>query len=576
MCGLFGVAPFDLKDIDSARSSLDELSHRGPDSRGEWYEGDCYIGHRRLSILDLSSSGHQPMQSANKNVVIACNGEVYNYRELKKQLEAEFNFTGNSDSEVILHGYQKWGIDGLLSRLEGMYAFVIFDKAERVIYLVRDRVGIKPLYWAVSDNQLIWASELKSIVKWKGENNLRLDNSAVYDYLNHLYIPPPKTIYESVYKLEAASVLRFNISNSKVTVARYWSIDSLISLDKRQPGSAKELQEILSSSVRSHLQSDVPVGVYLSGGLDSSIISFLANKISHTDLNAFSIDVPDATEDQVGHRVMAKFLGLLHYVEKFDEKEFASLSGILTKLYDEPFADTSAFPTYALAKLTKKHNVKVVLTGDGGDELFFGYRWYQSAQNGCFQAGWVKRYAKDFLKSRKLWNNLAISNDLIRYQESLGGMRADCRFKQLKKLGLPSDYDPTWYLKKYYRSELPHYLRWRYLDFHTYLPEDILTKVDRATMANSIEARVPFLALDVIKYAFSVDAETINSKQGLKVHLKDAFRSSLPSEVVDREKRGFSIPVNKWGTYGHSHQKQFGILAQEFNAISNRVFALSR
>lgn len=569
MCGIFGFTNVTPDTLLIGRKALHSLAHRGPNSHDERLDDYCYLGHRRLSILDLSPAGAQPMMSHDGKVCIICNGEIYNFKHLRSILEKSHSFRGNSDSEVVLHGYREWGIDGLVAKLDGMYAIAIYDQAKQEIYLVRDRVGIKPLYWSFINQRLAWASELKALSTFHEKDSLKLDHTALFDYYNYLYIPSPKTIYKDVYKLEPAHYLRYNISSKNWDKRKYWALnDAVASADKKLWD--RSVTEIIDEAVLSHLQSDVPVGVFLSGGIDSSIVAATTRKFTNQNLMGFTIDVPGSEQDQVLSRKMATFLNIDHHTKDFSESDVKDLYGLVKKLFDEPFADTSCFPMFKVSELARKNGIKVVLSGDGGDELFYGYKWYQKAERGLFQPKWYRKTAKDLLKGgSQFFKSSATFEPLIRYQEWLGAPSLDQRIKLAAELNIPSDYDNAWFFRLHDRKDLKSFERWRWLDFHCYLPEDILTKVDRATMAVGVESRVPLLDLQLVTYAFGLKENDLKTAEGLKTLLKNSYKGILPEEVINQDKKGFSIPVKAWGTYGKDLPKQIGIFKNEFEKTFN-------
>ncbi|MBL4606722.1 MAG: asparagine synthase (glutamine-hydrolyzing) [Pseudomonadales bacterium] len=374
MCGIFGCTSFDKSNIEKARISLHSLEHRGPDQWHEFHDDSVYMGHHRLSILDLSDHGKQPMVSPDKDVIITVNGEIYNFLKIRKELESKHQFKCDSDSEVILFGYIEWGIDKLLEKIDGMYAISIYDISKNRTYLAKDRVGIKPLYYSNIDGQICWSSELKAIEKYY--DNLKIDNTSVYDFLTYRYIPTPKTMYENVFKLEPAHYLEIDPTSNAIKKECYWSLKTTeqeITIDRAET----ELYQLLNKSIQEQMISDVPVGFFLSGGLDSSTIVSLAAKC-HSDINTFSIGFSDKNHDETYFaKLVAEKYTTNHHVKTLNEPEVIQLFPNIKKWYDEPFADSSCFPTYVVSAYAKE-NVTVVLTGDGGDELFGGYNWYRA------------------------------------------------------------------------------------------------------------------------------------------------------------------------------------------------------
>ena len=537
--------------------ALDTLYHRGPDSWGEWYDDAVYIGHRRLSILDLSSNGHQPMVDAQESRVIAANGEIYNFRALRRELEPEHAFRSDSDSEVLLHGYTSWGIEGLLDKLEGMYAFCVYDRTRRKLFLARDRVGIKPLYFAVLGDTIAWASELKAISAFFPSNVLEPDASALYDFLTYLYVPAPKTAFRNVFKLEPAHYAEVDIDSGRIVTSRYWALEP-----REQPisvqASAERLRSLIRECVGEQMVSDVPVGFFLSGGMDSSVVVAEATRCA-THLRTYSIGFDAPHADEIGFaRQVAETFDTHHCARRLERSDASRLFGAMDGWYDEPFADTSALPTYLVASLARE-SVTVALTGDGGDEVFGGYLWYLAFRRKVGArvrlpeaAGRALRSAPRMLgegRIRRLLRELrafTLLDDAALYANVRKRALAEDKPRARGDLGIPADYDDYWHYRKYYREDLPLMTRLQYVDFHTYLPDQVLTKVDRATMAVSLEARVPLLGTKLVEFAFNLPENIRYAGGRLKGALKDTYRQVLPSAILERDKRGFSIPLERW------------------------------
>jgi asparagine synthase (glutamine-hydrolysing) len=497
------------------------------------------------------------MFDENKEIAIAVNGEIYNFLRLKKELiDIGYNFHSNSDSEIVLHGYKEWGIEKLLERIEGMYAFVIFDKTKNKLFLVRDRVGIKPLYYSFIDSQLAWSSELKAIQLFYNDR-LSIDYTALYDFLTYRYIPTPKTLYHDVYKLAPAHYLEFDFDGCRYDVKSYWQLE----FNKREPSldeAAENLRALIQKSVKEQLISDVPIGFFLSGGLDSSTVVAEATNVC-ADVNTYSIGFDVKSHDETHYAdIVARTFKTSHRKKILDYNTTIRMYDKIKEWYDEPFEDTSAFPTFLVSRFAKKHST-VVLTGDGGDEIFGGYNWYKRIE-------YVTKW-RDKLKAFKSISPVIGSvrnkyrkaitgrvankiqpyflNDFELYARLLGGILHNEKIKYRNLWEIPADYDDYWYFRKFWRQDLPLLTRLQYLDFHTYLHDDILTKVDRVSMAVALEARVPLLATDLVLFAFSLP-ENIRYHNGqLKGLMKYAYKDILPERIIQRGKKGFSIP--HWG-----------------------------
>jgi len=554
MCGLFGH--IDNKGIDATQchSALNTLIHRGPDQMGEYVERNIFIGHRRLSILDLSENGRQPMDSP--KTVISINGEIYNYQVLRKELESKYAFKSHSDSEVVLYGYEEWGLETLLNKIDGMYALVIYDKKNNLVHLAKDRYGIKPLYYFSGKGKFSWASELKAITRHIGEDQLSIDYTAVYDYLTYLYIPTPKTLYKDVYKLPPAHVLSIDITTGKHSVKPYWNLNvgkSVMPLDE----TAEKVRELISASVKEQLVSDVPVGFFLSGGIDSSIVVSTASQFKQQS-NTYSIGFEELSQNETQYaRIVADLFKTNHHVKVLDKSRAIELVSRMKEWYDEPYADTSALPSYKVSVLAKEQST-VVLTGDGGDELFGGYDWYtRFIQYKKQRIPFLSFLKQPLSKIRNQYSNslagrvanhleYRIYNDLELYTKLLGGLLKHEKSKFRKQWQIPDDYNDYWYFEKFYKPDLSPLKRLQYLDFHTYLHDDIFTKVDRVSMAASLECRVPFMKKELVELAFSLPESVLYFEGELKGLLKHAYRDILPSEILKRKKRGFNIPLKQW------------------------------
>lgn len=555
MCGIFGFTNFKKENLEQARKSLHSLNHRGPDQWNDYFDDNIYIGHQRLSILDLSEHGKQPMVSDNKNVIITVNGEIYNFLELKKELENKHTFNSTSDSEVILYGYIEWGIDKLLEKIDGMYTISIYDKKENLLYLGRDRVGIKPLYYGILNNQISWASELKALEELYKETKLEYDYTAFYDFLTYLYIPTPKSMYKNIYKLEPAHYLKINTITNEYIKKQYWELE-IKTCDDDINIAKKKVYELVKKSIDEQMVSDVPVGFFLSGGMDSSTVVSLASQ-NHNDINTFSIGFTDKKHDETHFaEILVNQYNTKHHKKILNENNTKEMFHKIKEWYDEPFGDTSCFPTFIVSKLAKD-NSTVVLTGDGGDEIFGGYNWYKDFER-------VRKYhlpqlsflriITNKLKSKnsifgkiiRRFESLFLLEDLEVYTRLMGGMIKDEKVRYKELWNIDVDYDDYWYFKKFYKKDLDIYTRLQYLDFHTYLHDDILTKVDRASMAVSLECRVPFLSKELIEYSFSLKKEVRIYNNELKGVMKEAFKDILPIEIIERDKKGFSIPSASW------------------------------
>lgn len=556
MCGLFGYVGVDRAPTGRGIEALRTLAHRGPDQQGDWSDRRVYVGHRRLSILDLSERGRQPFISDDGSVVVAVNGEVYNFQELRQRLSSNYRFTTSGDSEVVLHGYREWGIVGLLSRLEGMYAFCIYDTRAGRVFLARDRVGIKPLYYSTRGECIAWASELKAIEAFLGGEQLDLDPTAIYDFLTYLYVPTPKTRYKDVFKLAPAHYAEIDVSKGRVTTHCYWQLSTESCTDSIDVA-AERMRGMIGAAVRAQLCSDVPVGFFLSGGMDSSIVVLEAVQ-SGGPVHTYCVGFDDVRHDETRYaRIVADRFRTQHQTRTLARDQIAPMFASLKSWFDEPFADTSAMPTYLVSQFARE-TCKVVLSGDGGDEVFGGYPAYNLFSRHVSDPSVLPRSCQPLvssLRSRfrqsmigKLANRIefGLLNEMELYARLMGGLLKSQKRNHALELGIEPDYDDYWYFRKFYRPELPTITRLQYLDFHTYLPDDILTKVDRVSMAVSLEVRVPLLATEVVEYSFSLPENVRLYGGRSKGILRYAYRDILPTEIIERGKKGFGIPADSY------------------------------
>ncbi|MCK5384960.1 MAG: asparagine synthase (glutamine-hydrolyzing) [Alphaproteobacteria bacterium] len=553
MCGLFGTVleKGDDDEVNFARRARDILIHRGPDQAGEWICDGLYMGHRRLSILDLSEAGRQPMVSDDGQVGITVNGEIYNFLNLKKDLEiAGYTFKSTSDSEVVLHGFRHWGLDGLAERMDGMYAIVIHDHGNKMLHAIRDRVGIKPLFYYHNNRELSWASELKALQDWLPPNKKNLDNTALYDFLTYRYIPAPKSLYRNIFKLPPAHILSFRLSDGQLDLKRYWQLPVSSRTDSHDK-LAKELLSLIQDSVKEQMISDVPIGFLLSGGVDSSAITMLGAKLSSQPMS-FSIGFPDSDRDESPYaQLISEQVGSEHFLHIHDDEEMENLLARMREWFDEPFGDTSAIPTYRVCNFARK-KLTVALSGDGGDELFGGYRWYDL----YYRLQKLQRFIpfgsrRGFNISRRIPKHriltlLSIHDPLEQYARLRGGLDKQSLKSWRTKLDIPDDYDRLWAYRACFDPSLPRRKAAQIMDFHTYLPDDILTKVDRTSMAVSLECRPPFLSRALIEFPFSLPENFLYKGNELKGGMKYSFKDFLPDKILNRGKQGFSVPDRGW------------------------------
>lgn len=569
MCGITGWATLDSHSppLDGGKELLhsmcERLVHRGPDSEGLLVTTGVALGMRRLAIIDLVT-GEQPVFNEDRSVAVVLNGEIYNYRELREQLEKKGHaFRSASDTEVLPHLYEEYG-KRMVEHLNGMFAFALWDAKHRRLLIARDRFGEKPLYWGVFAKTLIFASEPKALLSHPAVHPA-LNLNALRQYLSFDYIPAPLSIYEGIQKLPAAHLL--TLENGNVTTERYWC------LSYRKPTNipdekeaANRLLELLADSVRMRLVSDVPLGVLLSGGVDSSTIAALAVRASSEPVKTFSISFAESSFDESSYaRGVAKFLGTDHHEERLSANLAANLVSEIGSWMDEPFSDPSLVPTYLLSRFTRKH-VTVALGGDGGDELFAGYPMYRGHYwaeiyervPGWFRSGFVEPVVRLLPKKTK---NLSFDYKALRF---ITGAKYDTVARHHVWFGsfTPEEQEQLLTAHVLQSTENDIYREARAireecdavnlvesmqnLDTRLYLAEDILTKVDRASMAVSLEVRAPFLDPRVAEFAASLPLQYKLKNGKTKYLLKRAVADLVPPFVTRRSKKGFGVPVAEW------------------------------
>ncbi len=557
MCGICGFYGQQNISRDQLAEMNNTMIHRGPDDAGvEIYDvgGGMRVGlaHRRLSILDLSPLGHQPMHSPDGRLSVVFNGEIYNFMELRGQLRG-YPFASHSDTEVILAAWLTWG-PGCVERFNGMFAIALYDRQENSLYLIRDRIGKKPLYYQKSKEGILFASELKGIMKAPGFRG-KIREELLNRYLTHQYLSPTDTIFENVYSLQPGSILKLQGSNE--TKVRYWDVLNVYEKQKEtMTGSfeeaREELKEKLDKAVRLRMIADVPVGTFLSGGYDSSLITAIAQASSSRPVKTFSIGFTDPDHDEAVYAgSIAEYLGTDHTQLYVGEEELFAMIEDLADYYDEPFADSSQIPTMLVSKLAKEQ-VTVALSGDGGDEFFCGYNNYQMLADMQRLDGLgalthrvcsLEPFKKAGLMERLPGKVQVVANNRHpQYRVQPFGM---LQSEKAKELLLSEQLDYPFPQEKRYQEE-DWQIRRMLLDMETYLPGDILVKVDRAGMKYSLENRCPILDKEVMEYSFRLPHSFKYEKGNKKRILKEVAYDYLPKELLDRPKRGFSVPLDKW------------------------------
>lgn len=570
MCGISGFISKKRITVEQLITMNDTMLHRGPDDSGAeiFVAADGYsvgLAQRRLSIMDLSPLGHQPMHTADGRVSIVYNGEIYNFKELKKAL-SDYPFRSQCDTEVILAAYEKWGIK-CVERFNGMFAIALFDRETQELYLVRDRIGKKPLYYWQDGENLAFASELKPIMACPGFPK-RIDKSVLAAYLYQQYIPEPDTIFEDVKKLEPGMILRFCIRTaggagsaqaegcgSRIEKLRYWSIADSYRKGIADPvtdyGEAKaELKALLQKSVKSRMEADVPLGTFLSGGYDSSLVTAMAQEAAGAPVKTFSIGFAEKEYDESGYAAeVAKHLGTDHTAQIITEAEMLRLVDSIPKYFDEPMADSSQIPSMLVAALARQ-KVTVALSGDGGDEFFCGYQMYEKlalAQKLDMLGGMVYGISRlPGISRLGLLEKLPFSVRTIAQNRDPRYKTQLCSDKYLSCVKRLTGTDEVRFDRETAYGVKNWQIRRMLLDMDTYLPGDILSKVDRATMKYSLEARCPVLDRDVMEYSFRLPHSFKDHKGCQKYILKDIAYDYIPKELLERPKSGFSVPMDKW------------------------------
>jgi asparagine synthase (glutamine-hydrolysing) len=586
MCGITGFIPAEKLSKESINTIVlnmtNQIASRGPDSFGSWVDDQARIGlgHRRLAILDLSKAGHQPMESSCGRYILTFNGEIYNHLDIRKSLERKSHFlkwNGLSDTETLLKLIETYGPEKALNELTGMFAFGLWDKKNNQLFLARDRMGEKPLYFGWVNNSFVFASELKAIKAYPGFEN-PINSAALAKFMQLKYVPTPSSIYENIYKLEPGKYINVSLNNfqTKDIVSKtYWSLDDEIKNSKRyllsrSQNTLEQFHNLLSSSINSQMISDVPLGAFLSGGIDSSLIVSLMQELSPHPIKTFTIGFNEGEFNEADYaKKVAAHIGTDHHELIVTPELAMDCIPLLPNIYDEPFADSSQIPTYLVSQFAKNH-VSVVLSGDGGDELFAGYNRYL----------WAPQIWKKISKAPNLIQKILINlgcrlssrkwNSLFKYMDvDQPGEKIHKVCNALKNsesfnlffLNLIAEQNPYENLltnsssthnlfqdtpmldNKLNLSNLENMMR---IDSLNYLPDDILCKVDRAAMSVGLETRVPFLDKDLVSFAWRLSGENkIYNGQG-KYILRQLLRQYVPSHLIERPKTGFGVPIGFW------------------------------
>ena len=563
MCGIAGAVSVSPKHLPSVTNMLMQLRHRGPDGQGEWSDDHCILGQRRLAIIDLSEAAVAPLSNEDGSVWVTFNGEIYNFVELRRELEAHGHlFRTQGDTEVIVHAYEQWG-SGCVERFRGMFAFAVWDQPRKRLFLARDRVGKKPLFFAKGGGNLFFASEIQGLLSLP-EIERKVDVAAIYSYLSWGYIPAPLTGFAGIHKLPPAHWMTWDVSGEpKEEVRRYWSLDYTPKADLSEEEASVRLREVLTEAVRLRLVSDVPLGAFLSGGIDSSIVVGIMSELSSTPVSTFSIGFDDSEYNELDHaRRIAERCGTDHH-EHIVRPDALEVLPLLVKHYGEPFADSSAIPTFYVSQITRQ-NVTVALNGDGGDESFAGYdRYWGNAlaarvgripglRLGAALAKVVpsSKGIRDPFRRAERFLSVAGQQQAHRYAGWMSYFTAEDK-QRLCAPGFLNEASSlstaTWFEEMFASSGAKHPADAAMsVDVRSYLPYDLLVKVDIASMANSLEGRSPFLDHEVMEFAARLPAKMKLRGRSGKYLLKKTFSDLLPPENVDRPKMGFGVPVGRW------------------------------
>ncbi len=578
MCGIAGYIGEIKNPSDCLTKMAQAINHRGPDSNGIWTDHKGIgLAHTRLSILDLSAAGHQPMHSVSGNYVLIFNGEIYNHKHLRSELESisNRNWLGHSDTETLLASIEEWGIENTLAKVKGMFAIALWDKRSKNLYLSCDRIGEKPLYFGWVNEQFVFASELKSIKQFPTFNN-EIDRNSLAMFLRFNSIPAPFSIYENIYKLEPGQIIKIHSKSKQIQKYSFWSFEeaykkgAMNKFSGTSKDAVNQLESVLSDAVSSQMQSDVPLGAFLSGGVDSSTVVALMQSFSNSKVNTFTIGFNSKEFDEAKHAALvAKHLGTDHYEKYVTDSDALNVIPDLPNIYDEPFADSSQIPTFLVSEFAKQ-KVTVALSGDAGDELFGGYNRYMFSEktlNTILKApSIIKKLVSKTLFSipEEKWSSLLngyfnnrfanIGNKIHKTADILSSESIrDLHLRLVSQI-----YNPYKWLKnsKEYKSKLNDgIVRFEELnsiesmmayDLISYLPTDILTKVDRAAMSVSLETRIPFLDLDVIEFSASLPIEFKIRNGVSKWALREVLYKHVPKDLIERPKMGFGVPLAEW------------------------------
>jgi len=596
MCGIIGYYSDKYCDYDTNHEVIkkmsDKLKHRGPDASGYWIDEkiNLVFGHRRLKIIDLTDAGHQPMLSNSKRFIISFNGEIYNHKSLREELIKdrhassinsivnEQKWNGHSDTETILNAVELWGLEKTLEKINGMFAFALWDRKERNLYLARDRMGEKPLYYGWQDGTFLFSSELKSIREHPSFKN-EIDLESLTAFLKYNYVPTPLSIYKNIKKLSAGSYLKLNLDqghhHKSHNIIKYWSLNDNLILnndDYINDGNVlSSFEDLLLSTISDQMIADVPVGAFLSGGIDSSIIVCLMQRLSTKPVNTFTVGFHESNYNEAEYaKKIAKYLKTDHNELYVTPSDALNIIPKLPQIYDEPFSDSSQIPTILISEFAKQ-SVSVALSGDGGDELFGGYNRYIWGHkiNKYFRHIPLKyrKYLKDILQSV----SPTTIDYLFKQLNFIGNRKIPQMGNKLHKFGNLLDFNNEYDLydkiislwdnksdvvKNYKINRINNYSfnnklntiqeKMMFTDMLTYLPDDILVKLDRAAMSKSLETRIPLLNHRVVEFSLKLPLHYKMRSNVTKWILRETLSKYLPQDYYNRPKMGFGVPIDSW------------------------------
>ena len=563
MCGIAGFCNFIGDGPKNIERMKDRMYHRGPDAEGTFFseDGKVALGHRRLSIVDLSENGAQPMTSHSGRYVMAFNGEIYNYKKLYDKLLTDKkvqSFRGTSDTEVLLEAFEAYGIKETINMCKGMFAIALYDKQEKTLFLLRDRAGEKPLYYGMANGAFVFASDVGSISVLEGFAN-PVNRSILDIYFVYGYIPAPYTIYENIYKLEPGTMLKIKSPFNKWEITSFWSMKEIAKKGQEnlfqgsEEEAADELERLLKEAIAEQMVADVPVGAFLSAGIDSSTIVALMQSLNQGKVRSFTIGMEEKDfNEAVYAKEIAKHLGTEHTELYITEKDAKAVIPGLAHMFGEPFADSSQIPTYLVSKMTREH-VTVSLSGDAGDELFCGYTSYSSVERIWNKMKGIPYFIRKPCSEIVLHSPL-VKKPIYRVKGTLLGAKgpSDLHICSQDTDPITRDICLTHEPCSYKYSEYEHnYLKeanhnMMLMDMTMYHPDDILVKVDRAAMAVSLETRVPMLDRDVVEFAWTLPIDYLRKDGTGKKVLRNILYRYVPQEMMERPKKGFSIPIEKW------------------------------